>query len=94
MAVQHTHNVHCKTLQNLPNLIFFGFKICHLATLFSRKEKESRHHERFLATKLGLIVTRVTRLGEFSPIRRLFSFSSFLKIIKIAQKFELLYSTY
>jgi hypothetical protein len=29
----YTNISHCKTPQNLPNLVFFGLKIYHLATL-------------------------------------------------------------
>jgi hypothetical protein len=35
----------------------------------------------------------VTRLGEFSPIGRLFSFNSFLKITKVANIFWPLFPT-
>jgi hypothetical protein len=37
-------------------------------------------------------ITRVTRLGEFSPIGRLFSFASILKITEVAQVLGLLFS--
>jgi hypothetical protein len=33
MVIKYTNIFHCKTLQNLPKLGFFGLKICHLATL-------------------------------------------------------------
>jgi hypothetical protein len=36
---------------------------------------------------------RVARLGEFSPIERLFTFGSVLKITKVAQNFGLRFST-
>jgi hypothetical protein len=35
----------------------------------------------------GKIGARVTRLGEFSPIGRLFSLESYLKITKVGQIF-------
>jgi hypothetical protein len=36
--------------------------------------------------------TRVTRVGEFSSIGRLFTFDSFLKVTEVAQNFKLLFS--
>jgi hypothetical protein len=37
MAIKYTNIFHCKTLQNLPKLGFFGLKICHLATPVSQR---------------------------------------------------------
>jgi hypothetical protein len=36
MAVKETTLFHCKALQKLPKLGFFGLKISHLATLAER----------------------------------------------------------
>jgi hypothetical protein len=40
-----------------------------------------------------LVPFRVSRLGEFSPIRRLFTLGSFQKMAEAAHIFGLLYST-
>jgi hypothetical protein len=39
------------------------------------------------------VAVRVTRLGEFSPLGRLFTLCSFLKITKVAQILGLPFST-
>jgi hypothetical protein len=36
MSIKYINTFHCKTLQNLPKLGFFGLKIYHLATLVTR----------------------------------------------------------
>jgi hypothetical protein len=41
MAIKCSNIFHCKTLQNLPELGFFGLKICHLATLCVNQKRES-----------------------------------------------------
>jgi hypothetical protein len=43
-------------------------------------------------TNVCVNCSRVTRLGEFSPIGRLFSFGSFRKITKAAQNVALLFT--
>jgi hypothetical protein len=35
LAIKNANIFHCKTLQNLPKLVFFGLKIYHLARLLS-----------------------------------------------------------
>jgi hypothetical protein len=45
-----------------------------------------------LDSRISMILTRVTRLGEFSPIGQLFTLGSFLNIIS-SPNFGLLFST-
>jgi hypothetical protein len=33
MVIKYTHNFHFNVLQNIPQLVIFGIKINHLATL-------------------------------------------------------------
>jgi hypothetical protein len=51
-------------------------------------------HQQTLGQNFFLHTSRVTRLGEFIPIGRLFSFGSFLKITEGAHFFGYFYSTY
>jgi hypothetical protein len=40
MTIKYANMSHCKSLQNLPKLGYFGLKICHLATLDEREAKQ------------------------------------------------------
>jgi hypothetical protein len=40
MAIKYTKICHCKSLRNLPKIMIFGFKICHLATLVWARQKK------------------------------------------------------
>jgi hypothetical protein len=55
----------------------YGLKTNHLATLIGSK----RDSDKPGSIQVGF---RVTRLGEFSPIGRLFTLGTFLKITKVA----------
>jgi hypothetical protein len=46
-----------------------------------------------LVKEFNLMRTRVTRLGEFSPIERLCTMGRFSRIAEVAKKFGLLFST-
>jgi hypothetical protein len=60
VAIKIINIFQSKALQNLPQSYIFGLKINHLATLLGRLTKRI----------CGSVEkkTRVTRLGEFSPI--------------------------
>jgi hypothetical protein len=54
------------------------------------KRKPSKFFAKDLKNKGG---ARVTRLGDFSPIGRLFTLGLFTKITKVAQMFGLIFTT-
>jgi hypothetical protein len=94
LASKYNNIIYCKTLQNLPKLGFLVWKYCHLATLAAygnacqavdrKVVNMAESCQKLNCWEIPLAKqldgdNRVTRLGEFSPIMRLFIGQVFLK---------------
>jgi hypothetical protein len=72
MNKEYTNIFHSETLQNLPNLGFFGLKIHHLATLLTTSFSDAFTVTRYLETIFLLSVTAHNSRQKNNP--KLFRF--------------------
>jgi hypothetical protein len=83
MTIKYTNIFHCKALQNLPKLGFFGLKIHHLATLFEtiptyiqEPKRDTRNalqigtepsDNQYLVVDIGLAAVPIIMIGNCGP---------------------------